>query len=332
MTVDRPAKHTKTLTQQKLFGEAIRFAKNWISAHQESDPEYIKVTCALVTCYLKAGNLADAETLGRETIRKFPQDPVAHTSLVQVLMTAGNLADAEKLGRETIRKFPDNPVAHTSLVQVLMTAGNLADAEKLGRETIRKFPDNPVAHTSLVQVLMTAGNLADAEKLGRDTIRRFPQDPVAVVLLCRTLLHSGANMLRESRIASAQTVLQECSTIASALLRGSFHETSILILRRLAELHVDSNDNGVGVKGDTGPTVYDVLITALGVNSEPRFQLRRNTSTADAGCTEELDEAIGRYSRSQMFTSNLIPKPINADAARAVGIPAIPRDSYRRRD
>jgi len=47
MIVDRPAKHIKALTQQKKFGEAIRFAGEYISGNEENDPEYIKVTCAL---------------------------------------------------------------------------------------------------------------------------------------------------------------------------------------------------------------------------------------------------------------------------------------------
>ena len=177
---------------------------------------------------------------------------------------------------------------------------------------------------------MTAGNLADAEKLGRETIRKFPQDPVATVLLCRNLLQSGGQMLRNSKIENAQSVLKECSTLAGKLLRRSFHETSVLILRRLAELHVDSNDNGVGVVIDVGPNVYDSIIGALDNDSKQRFKLRRNTSTSEDGCIEELDEAIGRYSRSRMFTTNLIPKPINADAAHIAGLAATPRDSYRR--
>jgi predicted Zn-dependent protease len=123
MTVDKPAQHTKALAQQKRLGEAIRFAKEYLSSHQENDSDYLNVACALITCYLKARNFGPAEKLGREIVRKFPDNPAAHTTLVQALLTAGKLTEAELLGRETIRKFPENRLARTNLAQVLRTAG-----------------------------------------------------------------------------------------------------------------------------------------------------------------------------------------------------------------
>jgi tetratricopeptide (TPR) repeat protein len=126
-----------------------------------------------------AGRLAEAESVYREAVQRFPNDAFARNGLGEVLKAAGKLAEAESAYRETVQRFPNDVVARNSLGDALKAAGELAEAESVYRETVQRFPNDVVARNGLGEVLKAAGKLAEAESVYRDTVQRFPRDQYA---------------------------------------------------------------------------------------------------------------------------------------------------------
>ena len=260
-----PSKQIKRLSRSGRFGEAENIGRSFLQTHPDTDIEYPKVCTSLTTAYVRARLFREAEELGQLTVQKFPKDPFAHNSLVQVLLTQNKLCEAEELGQQTVQKFPDNPVAHTSLVQVFLAQNKLREAEKLGQLTVQKFPKNPVAN----------------------------------VLLAIALIRMGNQALVASRVTIAEQYLTRASEIFTAkLLPQPFHPTTLHIARRLAEHHKDCSSTGVNIPINN--ILYNIILdqcTRQGININS-FQLRRNSIHLG---TEELENSVGVWVRSKMW-------------------------------
>lgn len=87
----------------------------------------------------------------------FDYDPVnvfAWSLMRDALAAAGRIADAELVGWEAIRRFPENYQWRTQLATVLTVYSGKADeAAALLRETIALFPEEPYARSQLATVL-----------------------------------------------------------------------------------------------------------------------------------------------------------------------------------
>jgi tetratricopeptide (TPR) repeat protein len=111
---------------------------------------------ALIRDGLEAeGRLEDAELVGWETIRRFPENPQWRTQLATLLADSlGRPKEAAALLRETVSLFPENAPSRTQLASVL--AGSLErpeEAAALLHESIVLFPDDPYPRTQLATVL-----------------------------------------------------------------------------------------------------------------------------------------------------------------------------------
>lgn len=100
------------------------------------------------------GRLSEAESVYRETIERFPRDPVARTGLAEVLKSTGRLDEAESVYRETLMQFPHNVVARVGLAEVLKAEDRLYEAEAIYRSAVELFPDNVIARNGLADVLV----------------------------------------------------------------------------------------------------------------------------------------------------------------------------------
>lgn len=87
----------------------------------------------------------------------FDYDPVnvfAWSLMRDALAAAGRIADAELVGWEAIRRFPENHQWRTQLATVLTVySGKAEEAAALLRETIALFPEEPYARNQLATVL-----------------------------------------------------------------------------------------------------------------------------------------------------------------------------------
>ena len=101
---------------------------------------------------VERGNLA--VSLAAQAFRHDPADVFAWSLMRDALVAAGRVADAELVGWESIRRFPEEVRYRTRLATVLAdNAGKAGDAESLLRETVDLFPGEPYARAQLATVL-----------------------------------------------------------------------------------------------------------------------------------------------------------------------------------
>ena len=139
-------------SERKTRGQrAIRLAETAL-AH---DGTHVYAWALLRDALSAANRFQDAELVGWETIRRFPENVQWRTQLATLL--AGPLdrpEEAADLLRETMAVFPKNPVPRTQLATLL--AGPLVrpdEAADLLRETMAGFRENPFVRTQLATVL-----------------------------------------------------------------------------------------------------------------------------------------------------------------------------------
>jgi tetratricopeptide (TPR) repeat protein len=108
-----------------------------------------------------AGRLADAELVGWEAVRRFPEDPQWRTQLADLIAeNLGRPQEAAALLKDTIALFPDNEVARTQLATILAEKlQRLEEAADILKTSVRIFPTNAFVHTQLATIL--------ADDLGR---------------------------------------------------------------------------------------------------------------------------------------------------------------------
>lgn len=137
-----------------------------------------------------AGRSSDAELVGWEVIRRFPEDPHQRTRLATVLYESlGRPEEAEALLRETMTLFPHDSPSRNQLATVLSESlGRPEEAEALLRETVTLFPHDSSARTLLATVLSESlGRPEEAAALLRETITLFPGSAYARALLATVL-------------------------------------------------------------------------------------------------------------------------------------------------
>ena len=95
-----------------------------------------------------------AISLAAQALGHDQTDVFAWSLMRDALATTGRMADAELVGWEAIRRFPENVQWRTQLASMLATgAGKFHEAESLLRETVEMFPAEPYARALLATVL-----------------------------------------------------------------------------------------------------------------------------------------------------------------------------------
>ena len=95
-----------------------------------------------------------AASLAAQAFRHDPADVFGWSLMRDALAASGRLADAELVGWEAIRRFPENIRWRTQLAAMLaMHAGKAEEAEALLRETVELFPGETRARALLATVL-----------------------------------------------------------------------------------------------------------------------------------------------------------------------------------
>lgn len=102
----------------------------------------------------KAERGAQAASLANLAFDYDPVNVFAWSLMRDALAAAGRIADAELVGWEAIRRFPENLQWRTQLATVLTVySGKAEEAAALLRETIALFPEEPYARNQLATVL-----------------------------------------------------------------------------------------------------------------------------------------------------------------------------------
>jgi tetratricopeptide (TPR) repeat protein len=127
------------------------------------------------------GRAEDAELVGWETVRRFPDMPQQRSQLSGLLASMGKQSSANVLLRETIERF-NNVVAMNQLAAIIRYS-DPSEAEHLLRRALH-VGDDPYTRTQLAEILIHNGENNEAEELLRSMIH----DPVAKALLAKIVV------------------------------------------------------------------------------------------------------------------------------------------------
>ena len=116
----------------------------------------------LISLFQK-GQYAQAETLAKSIIKKYPKHQMSWKVLGGTLKIAGNLIDALVVIQESIRLLPTDAEAYSNLGVVQLELGKLNDAEKSFFKAIKLKPGYADAYSNLGVVQQQLGRLEDAE-------------------------------------------------------------------------------------------------------------------------------------------------------------------------
>lgn len=154
-------------------------------------PENPVARVSLSNLLARNGRKEEAEAVLRETVARFPDHAPAVTALAELLAGSGRKEEGEAGLRGAVARFPDHARARVSLADLLAQEGRSDEAEALLREAMARFPEKPTAHNALSRLLLSGGRTDEAETLLRETAARFPDHPVARITLSELLTRSG---------------------------------------------------------------------------------------------------------------------------------------------
>ncbi len=143
----------------------------------------IAVSALGLLTWRQAHVFRDHETLWADTVRKYPESWMAHTSLGALLGRRGALSEAESHYREAVRLNPDFSTARSNLGGHLANQGRFDEAIPHFREAVRLEPASLEPLVSLGRALLLNGQPEQAAIWLRRAVDRWPQDARAAALL-----------------------------------------------------------------------------------------------------------------------------------------------------
>lgn len=199
--------------------------------------------------------------LGREKVRRRPNDPKAWHDLAEQLLVCGDALEAEQNCRKALELDPMHLGAATTLANLLLNRGDLDEARVLLEALERGGVSPPHAQTALAAIACKQGRLDDARRSLEATLAAAPDALMARYYLARTLDRlgdaEGAGNEWEQALAIAPSLkeLQDCRDAHRLRLEGERlyqHDKARQALETLVQaMALDSEDplihNDLGV-------------------------------------------------------------------------------------
>ncbi len=160
-------------------------------------PARSDIAAVLVTAYLGAGRLADAEQRVRELLEAQPDSALAHGLLGEVLMRTRHFADAAEAYRHGLELEPRAELA-LGLYRARLAAGQSA-AARAGLETwLKAHPDDRVIQQALAEACLRDGDWQGAQTLYERLLAARPEDPALLNNLANIYLATGDARARDT--------------------------------------------------------------------------------------------------------------------------------------
>lgn len=175
-----------------------------------------------------------AEVVYWETVRRFPENPVARVALSNLLARNRRKEEAEALLRETVARFGDNAPALTALAELLAETDRKEEGEARLRDVVIRFPDHARARISLANLLAQEGRNDEAEAILRETMARTQDKPTVPNTLARLLLKDGRTdeaeaLLRQTMVRLPDHPVARTSLAELLIRRGNADQAEALL-------------------------------------------------------------------------------------------------------
>jgi tetratricopeptide (TPR) repeat protein len=154
-------------------------------------PDHGEVACDLGRLALRLGMKAEAETLFRRFLERYPEDAEAANNLVCAIRDQGRAEEAIETLKGAILKTPDIPLLWNTMGTIMSDQGDFPNAQLFFTEALRLDPDFPKARHNLATVLLMQGNIEEALVENQAAIAKVrAEDDRQMMRLARsTMLH-----------------------------------------------------------------------------------------------------------------------------------------------
>jgi cellulose synthase operon protein C len=162
-------------------------------------PEQAGAAEALVVAAISSGEI-DRAAVALERVRKAQGDSETVGNLAALIKMAQlDMAGAEALLNDTIKRFPDAIQPRINLAKVLVAEDRAPEAQAVLAEVLKRQPTQPLALASMVALLRRQGKAAEAVTLVENAHAAAPKDDELTIALTNLYLGTG-----EQRKALAQ--------------------------------------------------------------------------------------------------------------------------------
>jgi tetratricopeptide (TPR) repeat protein len=161
----------------------------------------------LITMYLDAGNLTEAEPKVNAILDRNPDDVSGRFFKTRILLAKGNVDDAISGFQALITSHPDLAPAHYFQGIAYLKKRQLPQARAAFTETVKLNPALPEARTSLAELLLAEGSVDLALEHAQAAVQLNPRNVQAAVI-------AGDAYLRKGDFAKSKQVYE---AIAKAL-------------------------------------------------------------------------------------------------------------------
>lgn len=215
--------------KQGLAGDA---AASLASRLERSGRPDAKETDTLLALYSQ-GRHAEAETMARSQIRRFPTDGFAWKILGALLQRRdGGGAEVLDAKETAARLLPDDAEAHSNLANLMLARGRLGEAEAGYRRALRLRPGLVEAWTSLGDTLQRLGRADEGEASCRRAVELRPDYAEGWNQL-------GFALHSQGRLGEAETSYRRAIGIDASLLTAHGNLGAALMQQgRLAEAEI----------------------------------------------------------------------------------------------
>ena len=156
--------------QRGDWAEAVR---RWTSA-RERWPDRVDLLVANVGALRESGRVAEAETLARHGLDRFPNHPEVNTSLAAVAAAKQDWPEVVERLRRVLAATPDSLPAAVGLVGALGRLNRPDEAEAAAQAALHLHPDNELLLVEFATLASRAERWNDAVDRWRQVYERCP--------------------------------------------------------------------------------------------------------------------------------------------------------------
>jgi len=172
---DNPAELVKKLVglrEAGLLAEAESLGKGALARF----PESAEVCHEYAMVAYARADLAEAARRWELMRSQIPDHPVSYVMGVAMLRELSRLEEAEALAEAGLIRFPEEAAIWNQHAQTAFDRHDLPEAARRWEETRIRFPDVVDGHSMSAMALRELGRLDDAEALAKAGVVRFPED------------------------------------------------------------------------------------------------------------------------------------------------------------
>ncbi|HJV75572.1 MAG TPA: tetratricopeptide repeat protein, partial [Noviherbaspirillum sp.] len=171
---------------QQFIGQSFARA---VASHQRGDlagaesiyrnilkrqPRHVASLGNLAALLLEQGQVEESEQLLRSAVRQFPKNASAWTTLSNLLYQRGDFDEAETAVREALKADSNYVTAWLNLGAILASSRKWKESLEASKVAMILQPDNPEAKQNAANAYLKLRELAAAEKLYREAIPIHP--------------------------------------------------------------------------------------------------------------------------------------------------------------